>query len=79
MRIIRASEIGLFQYCQRAWWYHSQGIESGNQAELTAGSALHRQHGRRVFIASLLRGAAILVLLAGLVAIAIWGAQQLIR
>jgi len=78
MRTIRASEIGLFQYCQRAWWYHSQGIETGNQAELTAGSQLHRQHGRRVFISGLLRGAAILLLLAALVLLAVWGAQQLI-
>lgn len=79
MRIIRASEIGLFQYCQRAWWYRNQGVESSNQAELTAGSDLHRQHGRRVFIAGLLRGAALLLLLAALVLIAIWAAQQLIK
>ena len=79
MRTIRASEIGLYQYCQRAWWYQSQGIESSNQAEMSAGSVMHRQHGRRVILAGLLRGAAYLFLLATLVVIAIYAAAQLIH
>ena len=79
MRTIRASEIGLFVYCQRAWWYHSQGIESGNLAELSAGSAVHRQHGRQVWLARLLRGAALLFLLAALIALAVFITQQVIH
>lgn len=63
MRTIRASEIGSFIYCQRAWWYQRQGIESSNQAELSQGSELHQQHGRRVFVAGLLRVAGVALLL----------------
>lgn len=52
---IRASEIGSYLYCRRAWWYRRQGMESENQAEMAAGSELHRRHGRQVLRAALLR------------------------
>ncbi|RJP46428.1 MAG: hypothetical protein C4583_18980 [Anaerolineaceae bacterium] len=63
MRTIRASEIGTYHYCRRAWWYRKQGVESANQSELTAGTALHRQHGRKVLAAGLLRTFGLLLLL----------------
>ena len=55
MRTIRASELGTFQYCRRAWWYQRQGVPSENQAELTGGSEFHREHGRRVLSGRLAR------------------------
>ena len=53
--VIRASEIGSYLYCRRAWWYRKQGVESENQAELASGTELHRRHGRKVLTAGLLQ------------------------
>jgi CRISPR/Cas system-associated exonuclease Cas4 (RecB family) len=65
--LIRASEIGSYLYCRRAWWYRKQGVESENQIELATGTELHRQHGRKVLAAGLLRTLGLLLLLAALV------------
>ena len=43
-RTIRASEIGSFFYCQRAWWYQRKKIPTINTAELAGGQDFHRLH-----------------------------------
>ncbi len=63
MPIIRASEIGSYLYCRRAWRYRKLGVESENQAELAAGTELHRQHGRKTLSALLLRTFGLILLL----------------
>jgi hypothetical protein len=63
MRPIRASEIGAYKYCKRAWWYHSQGEESENEVEMAAGTAFHRVHGKQVLVAGLLQVGGWIVLL----------------
>jgi hypothetical protein len=67
MHIIRASEVGAYLYCARAWWYQQQGVENSNQAGLQAGTQLHQLHGRQVAAASGLRLLAGLFLLAAVV------------
>ncbi len=66
MRTIRASEVGSYLFCARAWAYRQQGIESTNQAEMTAGTELHSQHGRTVMASGLTRVIAIVLLLVAL-------------
>ena len=72
MRTIRASEIGSYLYCRRAWWYQRQGIESQNQSEIAIGNEIHRRHGRAVLVNSCLRAAAYILLFTGLVMITIY-------
>jgi CRISPR/Cas system-associated exonuclease Cas4 (RecB family) len=67
MKTVRASEVGSYLFCARAWWYGQQGVESTNQAELTAGTEIHRQHGRAVIVFGLTRTLATILLLAALV------------
>jgi hypothetical protein len=67
MKPMRASEIGSYLFCARAWWYQQKGIQPSNQAELTAGTELHHQHGRTVIVSGLTRLLAIILLLVALV------------
>jgi hypothetical protein len=70
MRVIRASEIGEYVYCHRAWWLHQiQGHASANVREMAAGTARHARHGRLVSAAAALRGLALILLLAAVVAV----------
>ena len=73
MRPIRASEIGSYLYCRRAWWYRQTGQESINQAEMAAGTELHRQHGRKVLTAGFQRSLAFLALLVACVMLSAFG------
>ncbi len=66
MRTIRASEIGTYLYCQRAWGYVISGYEPQNQAELAAGSRLHEKHGRTIIVVRSLRLLAYLLFIVAL-------------
>jgi hypothetical protein len=78
MKTIRASDVGSYLYCARAWWYHQNGVESANQAEMTAGTELHRAHGRQVIAANLTRTLALILLLVALVLLAAFCTRQII-
>lgn len=47
--VIRASELGEYEYCARAWWLgRVLGYRPGNLEELAAGEAAHLRHGQTV-------------------------------
>ncbi len=77
-RTIRASEISTYLYCKRAWWYQSQGVESSNQQEMSAGTAYHQVQGKYVFKGVLMRIFAWIALGIALVFFAFWLTQVLL-
>lgn len=60
--VIRASEIGSYLYCQRAWWYRRQGVPSANVQAMAQGTLAHETHGRRFRMVAALRWLALLLL-----------------
>ncbi len=75
MKIIRASEVGLYQFCNRAWWYQQQGYQPENQAELAGGSEIHKQHSQKVIASSCIQAIAYSTLLLGILSAIIWLVQ----
>jgi CRISPR/Cas system-associated exonuclease Cas4 (RecB family) len=63
--IIRASEVGEYVYCARAWWLRRvAGLEPSGHQRRAYGAALHRRHGAAVAGSrALLIAAAVLVVL----------------
>ncbi len=74
-RAVRASEIGEYVFCHRAWWLHQvQGHASTNVRQLEAGTATHARHGRLVTVSRALNTLALVLLLAaiGLAVLTLW-------
>ena len=78
MRTLRASEIGTYLFCQRAWWYQKSGQPSQNLGEMTAGSELHYRHGRAVLGIGCLRTVAFVLLLLALILVVLYFTGRLI-
>jgi hypothetical protein len=78
MRTIRASEIGTYIFCQRAWKYALRGETSENQAEMAAGSQLHERHGRAVMGVGCLRVLAYALILLALALLAVHFTRMLL-
>lgn len=63
-RVLRASEIGEYVFCHRAWWLHYVlGLASANRAQMDAGTTGHAAHGRAVQRADAFQHAAIVLFL----------------
>ena len=76
-KLIRASEIGEYAFCARAWRLRAEGVDAGGSgAARAAGIDWHRRHGRGVEGARRLRGiatlATALAALLALVIFALW-------
>lgn len=50
-RVIRASELGQYSFCAKAWWLGSvEDVPSANMREMDAGTYAHEQHGQTVWL-----------------------------
>jgi CRISPR/Cas system-associated exonuclease Cas4 (RecB family) len=68
--VIRASEIGQYVYCPRAWWLNRVvGIASENTQALSAGAVVHQRHGRMVWLSRAFVVASVVVALIALAAL----------
>ncbi len=66
--LVRASEIGAWAFCQRAWWLANvQGAIHEHPRVLQQGTAAHVVHGRTVIRADRLRKLGLLLLVGGLI------------
>lgn len=68
-RTVRASEIGAFLFCRRAWWYQRQEVQPGNTDELAAGDDFHQEHSSQARLADGLFRAAAILMAAAVIAI----------
>jgi CRISPR/Cas system-associated exonuclease Cas4 (RecB family) len=72
MSTIRASEIGTYLYCNRAWYYQRKGYLSENQEDLAAGLQIHQNHTQMVMKSGCLRFVAYSFLISAIVIMAIY-------
>ena len=61
MKVIKASELGVYLYCKKAWAFQQQGKASQNQAEMDRGTVYHRQHGNLVTRAGIFKIMAVIL------------------
>lgn len=72
-RVIKASEIGEYVYCRRAWWlHHLHDVPSANVAAMRQGTRAHARHGTRVTLASLMMVGAYILLASALFGALLW-------
>lgn len=76
MKIIRASELNTYKYCQRAWWYQKKGYIPDNLSILQDGEELHHRHGQSLFITRILKFLAYGLITVGFLLVIIYLAAQ---
>jgi len=78
--VIRASEIGQYAYCARAWWLaRVKGLPSANAADMRAGTEQHQEHGRAVERLYFLRRLAAAFIFLGVLLLLAWLVMGLVR
>jgi hypothetical protein len=78
--ILRASEIGQYAFCARAWWLgRVKGYRSVNVAAMRLGTIRHRRHGRAVEGYHLARRLAAALLVLAAIALLAWLALTLVH
>jgi hypothetical protein len=75
---VRASEIGTFLFCERAWSYQRLGVTPADVALHEAGVAWHRRLGRRILAAGFLRTAGWILILGAIAGLAAYLALRMV-
>jgi hypothetical protein len=71
-RVVRASELGQYSFCAKAWWLGSvEGVPSANVREMDAGTSAHEQHGQAVQISVWLNRVGVACLILGVLVLAL--------
>ena len=70
--VIRASDIGLYVFCARAWRLKADGYESQNRAEMAAGTEAHHEHGAAVAGSQRLQRLSLILFALAIVLLALW-------
>jgi hypothetical protein len=72
-RVIRASELGQYSFCAKAWWLGSvEDVPSANVREMDVGASAHEQHGQTVQLSIWASRVGIACLILGLVLLALF-------
>lgn len=72
MKTIRASEVGEYLYCARAWWLRrALGWEPAGHERRERGTIYHERHGRAVAFSSMLLVVGLLLVVVA-VALLLW-------
>ena len=71
MRTIRASEIGTYLFCARAWWHQRKGTPSLNKEIMEKGTAHHEAHGARVAASGIVQRLGAVLLIAAILLIVV--------
>lgn len=67
MAMIRASEVGEYVYCARAWWLRRvAGEEPAGQERRELGTAMHEAHGRGVQFSGMALWAGLIAMVLGI-------------
>ena len=65
--VIRASDIGLYVFCARAWRLKAEGYESSNRGEMAAGTEAHAAHGQQVAVSQFTRRLSLILFVSALI------------
>jgi len=78
-KLIKASEIGEYVYCNRAWWLRrNYDVRPQNVRELKAGTVYHEKHGGQVRQAALIKRLALVFLFLAVSVLVFWVLSQMV-
>lgn len=77
--LVRASDLGAWAFCHRAWWLREvKGAAHGDPAVLARGGKAHRAHGRKALVAQRLAKSGVILIAIGLAIIGLFILWQLL-